>query len=301
MRRPGEIPNALSSKTLYPKGVQGRVNDSTGTGSMGTDLTGTMEPGLKSAATGDIICLDQVTFGYSRKRLVLEDLTLHIRRGEFLTLLGPSGCGKSTILNLVAGFYEPLAGLVTHGGEVIKGPSARRGVVFQGNALFDWMTVAQNIAFGFRFQSLSKLEKQQKVQTIIELVGLRGSERKYPYQLSGGMRQRVAVARSMVVQPEILLMDEPFAAVDVQTREGLQEELLKLHEQVAGAILFVTHSIEEAVFLSDRIIILDRNLGGIYDETIIELPEPRYSPMNRVSDAFNQYRTDLYLKMKAIS
>lgn len=254
-----------------------------------------------SSAGSDIIRLDEVTFGYSRKRLVLQALSLGIQRGEFLTLLGPSGCGKSTILNLIAGFYKPLAGLVTHGGEQVRGPSARRGVVFQSNALFDWMTVEQNIAFGFRFQSLPKLEKQQRVKTIIELVGLRGSDRKYPYQLSGGMRQRVAVARSMVVQPEILLMDEPFAAVDVQTREGLQEELLKLHEQVSGAILFVTHSIEEAVFLSDRIIILDRNLGGIYDEMTIRLPEPRYGAMNRVSDAFNQYRTDLYLKMKAIS
>ncbi|MEL6813467.1 MAG: ABC transporter ATP-binding protein [Cyanobacteria bacterium J06598_3] len=259
------------------------------------------EPDSPPTAQAEIIGLDRVTFGYSRKRLVLQDLTLSIRKGEFLTLLGPSGCGKSTILNLIAGFYKPLAGLVTHSGEPVKGPSERRGVVFQGNALFDWMTVEQNIAFGFRFQPLPKQEKQQRVQTIIQLVGLRGSEKKYPYQLSGGMRQRVAVARSMVVQPEILLMDEPFAAVDVQTREGLQEELLKLHEQVAGAILFVTHSIEEAVFLSDRIIILDRNLGGIYDETLVQLPEPRYAPMNRVSDAFNQYRTDLYLKMKAIS
>ncbi|MEL6492987.1 MAG: ABC transporter ATP-binding protein [Cyanobacteria bacterium J06634_6] len=259
------------------------------------------EPNRQTMAQEEIISLDRVTFGYSRKRLVLQDLTLSIQRGEFLTLLGPSGCGKSTIMNLIAGFYKPLAGLVTHGGEPVKGPSERRGVVFQGNALFDWMTVEQNIAFGFRFQPLPKLEKQQKVKTIIELVGLRGSERKYPHQLSGGMRQRVAVARSMVVQPEILLMDEPFAAVDVQTREGLQEELLKLHEQVSGAILFITHSIEEAVFLSDRIIILDRNLGGICDETVVQLPEPRYAPMNRVSDAFNQYRTDLYLKMKAIS
>ena len=247
-----------------------------------------------------IVSLDAVSFGYSRKRLVLQDLNLSIQQGEFLTLLGPSGCGKSTILNLIAGFYKPLAGLVTHGGEEVKGPSARRGVVFQSNALFDWMTVEQNIGFGFRFQSLSKYEKRQRVDTIIGLVGLRGNERKYPYQLSGGMRQRVAVARSMVVQPEILLMDEPFAAVDVQTREGLQEELLKLHEQVAGAILFVTHSIEEAVFLSDRIVILDRSLGGIAHDIRIYLPEPRYTAMNRVSDAFNQYRTDLYLKMKAI-
>lgn len=256
---------------------------------------------MQHSAQTEIIGFDKVSFGYSRKRLVLQDLTISIKRGEFLTLLGPSGCGKSTILNLIAGFYKPLSGLVTHGDQRIKGPSKNRGVVFQGNALFDWMTVEENVGYGFRFQSLPKREKQRKVKSIIEMVGLRGSEKKYPYQLSGGMCQRVAVARSMVVQPEILLMDEPFAAVDVQTREGLQEELLKLHEQVSGAILFVTHSIEEAVFLSDRIIILDRNLGGIYDETVVRLPEPRHSAMNRVSDVFNQYRTDLYLKMKAIS
>ncbi|MEM9216011.1 MAG: ABC transporter ATP-binding protein [Cyanobacteria bacterium P01_F01_bin.150] len=249
----------------------------------------------------EVISLNDVSFGYSRKKLVIKDLNLSIRRGEIVTLLGPSGCGKSTVLNLIAGFYAPLVGTVTHCGEVVKSPSARRGMIFQSNALFDWMTVEQNIAFGFRFQALSKYEKQQRVKAIIQLVGLEGSDRKYPYELSGGMRQRVAVARSMVVQPEILLMDEPFAAVDVQTREGLQEELLKLHQQVSGAILFVSHSIEEAVFLSDRIIILDRNLGGIIHDIPIHLSEPRYVAMNRVSDAFNQYRTELYVKMKAIS
>ncbi|MEL6263735.1 MAG: ABC transporter ATP-binding protein [Cyanobacteria bacterium J06623_5] len=292
------MPHAYTARTTSPPETDSPETDSPETALPETVMT---QSAMSPSTQAEIIRLDQVTFGYSRKRLVLEALSLSIQRGEFLTLLGPSGCGKSTILNLVAGFYEPLAGLVSHGGERVKGPSSRRGVVFQSNALFDWMTVEENIAFGFRFQPVPKPEKCQKVRTMIDLVGLRGSERKYPYQLSGGMRQRVAVARSLVVQPEILLMDEPFAAVDVQTREGLQEELLKLHEQVAGAILFVTHSIEEAVFLSDRIIILDRNLGGIYHESLIDLPEPRYAPMNRVSDAFNQYRTELYLKMKAIS
>jgi NitT/TauT family transport system ATP-binding protein len=198
---------------------------------------------------------------------------------------------------LVAGFYKPLLGSVTHNGYEIVKPSSQRGVVFQGDALFDWMTVKQNIAFGLRFLPIAKREQSFRVRNLIELVGLSGHENKYPYQLSGGMRQRVAVARSMVIQPEILLMDEPFAAVDVQTREGLQEEILKLHERIQGSILFVTHSIEEAVFLSDRILILSRNCGEICDEVMIDLPTPRYARLNRVSEEFNAYRKYIYMKM----
>ena len=247
-----------------------------------------------------VVTLDHVSFGYSHTKLILRDFSLTIRQGEILTLLGPSGCGKSTLLNLIAGFYKPLSGVVTHGDELIKAPSSKRGVVFQGNALFDWMTVEQNIGFGFRFQKIPAAESRFRVKQIIDLVGLAGSEKKYPYQLSGGMRQRAAVARSMVVHPEVLLMDEPFAAVDVQTREGLQEELLKLHDQVSGAILFVTHSIEEAVFLSDRIIVLDRDCRGIFDEIKVHLPSPRWSAMNRISEDFNHYRTHLYLRLKEL-
>jgi NitT/TauT family transport system ATP-binding protein len=248
-----------------------------------------------------LISLEQVSFGYSQKILVLENLNLKIKRGEFLTLLGPSGCGKSTVLNLIAGFEKPLYGTVMQSGQVVRKPSVQRGVVFQGNALFDWMTVEENIAFGFRFQSIPKRTKRLRTQSMIDLVGLRGSEKKYPYQLSGGMRQRVAVARSMVTQPEILLMDEPFAAVDVQTREELQEELLKLHEQIQGAILFVTHSIEEAVFMSNRVVILSRDMGKIHYEIDIDLPSPRHSSMNRISEEFNAYRKKIYIKMKEIA
>lgn len=253
---------------------------------------------LNSSQT--VVTLDHVSFGYSHTKLILKNFSLTIYQGEILTLLGPSGCGKSTLLNLIAGFYKPLSGVVTHGDELIKGPSSKRGVVFQGNALFDWMTVEQNISFGFRFQKIPSAENRFRVKQIIDLVGLAGSEKKYPYQLSGGMRQRAAVARSMVVHPEVLLMDEPFAAVDVQTREGLQEELLKLHDQVSGAILFVTHSIEEAVFLSDRIIVLDRDCRGIFDEIKVNLPSPRWSSMNRISEEFNYYRTQLYLRLKEL-
>ena len=249
------------------------------------------------ASEGGMIRLTNVSFGYKPDDLILSGLNLDIRRGEFLTLLGPSGCGKSTILNLIAGFLQPNSGYIEHNGRAIQGPDASRGVVFQGNALFDWMTVTENIAFGFRFQRISKASQAERVQSIIQLVGLGGSESKYPYELSGGMRQRVAVARSMVIHPEILLMDEPFAAVDVQTREGLQEELLKLQERIGGTVLFVTHSIEEAVFLSDRVIVMGDRLGRLNREFEIHLPSPRYSKMNRIDDDFSRYRKQIYLAM----
>ncbi len=245
----------------------------------------------------DMIRLTNVSFGYKQGEPILSGLNLSVRQGEFLTLLGPSGCGKSTILNLIAGFHQPNSGHIEHSGRTINGPDASRGVVFQGNALFDWMTVAENIAFGFRFQKISKAIRAERVQSIIQLVGLGGSESKYPYELSGGMRQRVAVARSMVIHPEILLMDEPFAAVDVQTREGLQEELLKLQERIGGTVLFVTHSIEDAVFLSDRVIVMGDRLGQIEREFDIHLPLPRHSNLNRVSDEFSLYRKQIYLTM----
>ncbi|MEM9536001.1 MAG: ABC transporter ATP-binding protein [Cyanobacteria bacterium P01_E01_bin.45] len=255
----------------------------------------------RSAASGDrsasTIQLSNVSFGYQPDKLILSEVDLSVRKGEFLTLLGPSGCGKSTILNLIAGFIRPISGTLEHNGQLVDGASASRGVVFQGNALFDWMTVEQNIAFGFRFQRIAAAEKRERVRSMIELVGLAGSESKYPYQLSGGMRQRVAVARSMVIQPEILLMDEPFAAVDVQTREGLQEELLKLQERIGGTVLFVTHSIEEAVFLSDRVVVMGDRLGQIEREFDIHLPSPRHSKLNRVSDEFSLYRKQIYLTM----
>lgn len=249
----------------------------------------------------EIIKLKDVTFGYSSRNVVLSNFNLDIYQGEFLTLLGPSGCGKSTILNLIAGFTHPVTGDIRHSGNTIEGPSSSRGVVFQNNALFDWMNVVENISFGFRFLNVSEKEWRSRVRKIIQLVGLEGSEKKYPYQLSGGMKQRVAVARSMVVQPEILLMDEPFAAVDVQTREGLQEELLKLHKEIESTVLFVTHSIEEAVFLSDRVIVLSGGKGEIYREFHIQLPLPRHSKLNRVSEEFNLYRKQIYMAMTNVN
>ncbi|MDZ4872210.1 MAG: Aliphatic sulfonates import ATP-binding protein SsuB [Chroococcidiopsis cubana SAG 39.79] len=253
---------------------------------------------VKDRRTDEIICLEKVSFGYDKRHLIVKDINLNIARGEFVSIIGPSGCGKSTILNLIAGFRKPISGSVKYNGQVVAGPSVSRGVVFQSNALFDWMTVEQNIAFGFKFKTVSRSEVKFRVQNIVKMVGLEGFEHKYPYDLSGGMRQRVAVARSLVMQPEILLMDEPFAAVDIQTREGLQEELLRLHEQTQGAVLLVTHSIDEAVFLSDRIIVLKKHLCSIFYEFKIQLEQPRYSHRNRISEEFNLYRKQVYTAMK---
>lgn len=255
----------------------------------------------KILQSDEIIRLEKVSFSYSKRQRILENVNLSISHGEFVSIVGPSGCGKSTILSLIAGFRKPSSGVVKHNGQEVKGPSATRGVVFQGNALFDWMTVKQNIAFGFKFQNISKFEIKQRVKNIITMVGLEGCDNRYPYQLSGGMKQRVAVARAIVVQPEILLMDEPFGAVDIQTREGLQEELLKLHKQTQGAVLLITHSIDEAVFLSDRVIVINKSLSGMFQEFKICLEDPRYSYKNRFSEAFNYYRKQIYTVMKELN
>ena len=247
--------------------------------------------------------LSKLTKKTSRDFTAIEDITFDIQPNTFVSIIGPSGCGKSTLLNMIAGLSDISSGEILLNDQPIVGPGPDRGMVFQNYALMPWMTVEENIRFAVEtvYPRLAPKQMTRNIKEQIQLVGLEGAEKKHPHELSGGMRQRVGIARALAINPQILLMDEPFAAVDVQPREGLQEELLKLHEQVAGAILFVTHSIEEAVFLSDRIIILDRNLGGIAHDIPIHLSEPRHVAMNRVSDAFNQYRTDLYLKMKAIS
>jgi NitT/TauT family transport system ATP-binding protein len=192
--------------------------------------------------------------------------------GEFRVFLGPSGCGKSTILSIVAGLYAPTTGQALLRGEPITGPGPDRGMVFQGYSSYPWLTVLDNVAFGLMLRGVPREERERTARTWIKKVGLEGSERKYPRQLSGGMRQRVAIARTLAVKPQIILMDEPFGALDVQTRLGMQNLVNELWEEIDATILFVTHDIPEAVYLADRIHILSAGPGTFVDEVEVDLP-----------------------------
>jgi NitT/TauT family transport system ATP-binding protein len=208
-------------------------------------------------------------------RLVLSDISLHIAEGEFVSIVGPSGCGKSTLLYMVGGFVAPSSGAVSVAGKPVTGPGPDRGPVFQEFALFPWKTVLGNVMYGLLQQGVSKPEAEAKARALISLVRLTGYERFYPKELSGGMKQRVAIARTLAYGPTILLMDEPFGALDAHTRTGLQNELLEIWERDRKTVLFVTHSVEEAVFLSDRVVVLTRSPGRLKATVDIDLPRPR--------------------------
>ncbi|HZK02571.1 MAG TPA: ABC transporter ATP-binding protein [Anaerovoracaceae bacterium] len=207
--------------------------------------------------------------------IVLDDFTIRIEENETVALLGPSGCGKSTALNIAAGFENADRGEALFLGEPIKIPSPERGVVFQSSVLFPWLTVGQNIAYGLKRQGARKSDINQKCNKYLELVGLIGFEHYFPHQLSGGMQQRVSLARVLVMEPEMLLMDEPFASLDAQTRFSMQELLIEISTQLKPSILFITHDVEEALFLSDRVYIMTRLPGSIKHELIMPFPKPR--------------------------
>jgi NitT/TauT family transport system ATP-binding protein len=201
---------------------------------------------------------------------------LAVAAGELVCLLGPSGCGKSTLLNLVAGFVAPSAGEVLVGGRAVAGPGPDRAMVFQEYALFPWMTVAQNVAFGLRLKGLAAGEIDRRVEALLARFGLEGAfHRRYPRELSGGMQQRVAIARALALDPPILLMDEPFGALDALTRRTLQAELLRVWAELRQTILFVTHSLDEALFLADRVLVMTSRPGVIRRDQRVALPRPR--------------------------
>jgi NitT/TauT family transport system ATP-binding protein len=208
-------------------------------------------------------------------RLALSDINLEIAEGEFVSIVGPSGSGKSTLLYIVGGFVAPSRGTVNVAGKTVTGPGPDRGPVFQEFALFPWKTVLGNVMYGLRQQGVAKPDAEAKARALISLVHLKGYERFYPRELSGGMKQRVAIARTLAYGPSILLMDEPFGALDAHTRTGLQKELLEIWERDRKTVLFVTHSVEEAVFLSDRVIVLTRSPGRIKATVDIDLVRPR--------------------------
>jgi len=205
----------------------------------------------------------------------LQGVSVGIARNEFAAILGPSGCGKSTLLNMVAGFDAPTRGAVRFDGEPVRTPSPRRAVVFQEPALFLWYTVFDNITFGLRTRGIAPSAYRDRVQTIIEQVGLQGFESHYPAELSGGMKQRVGIARVLVMEPDVLLMDEPFGSLDAQTRSVMQELLLSVWERHQQTVLFVTHDIEESIFLASRVVVMSARPGRIKAEINVDLPHPR--------------------------
>jgi ABC-type nitrate/sulfonate/bicarbonate transport system ATPase subunit len=218
--------------------------------------------------------------------VALSSFDLDIGEDEFLTILGPSGCGKSTLLNIIAGFEQATDGEVRLDGQIIRNPGPDRGVVFQEYALFPWLNVAQNIEFGLRERGVPKAQRKDRVTRQISTVGLDGFEDRFPQELSGGMRQRVALARVLVNDPKILLMDEPFAALDAQTRTIMQTELLRVWSAERRTALFVTHNIEEAVLLGDRLVVMTARPGRIKEIVNVKLPRPR----DVTSAEFNEIR-----------
>ncbi|ATO19268.1 ABC transporter ATP-binding protein [Acinetobacter sp. LoGeW2-3] len=203
--------------------------------------------------------------------VAVENVTLDIQQGEFVSIVGPSGCGKSTLLDLIAGLTRPSSGKILLSGKQITQPGLDRGIVFQQYALYPWLTALENIEFGLEAKGVDKKTRREKSKYYLDLVGLSGFENHYPNELSGGMKQRVAIARSLAYEPEILLMDEPFAALDAQTRETLQEELLNIWHSSNATIIFITHSIDEAIYLSQRVAIMTSRPGRIKD--VIEIPQ----------------------------
>lgn len=227
---------------------------------------------------------------------VVDDIQLSVSAGEFVCILGPSGCGKSTLLNMIAGFERPTAGQITCADKPIEAPGADRGIVFQEHTLFEWMTVRENVMFGLTANPQIRRQlpdPAKRAQECIGLVGLNGFEETYPNFLSGGMKQRTAIARSLAPDPRILLMDEPFGALDAQTRYVMQQELLRVWQETKKTILFVTHSIEEAVFLADRIVVMTHRPARIKNIIILGDPRPRDINNSRLS----AFKAELYASM----
>jgi NitT/TauT family transport system ATP-binding protein len=210
-----------------------------------------------------------------RDVVALQDINLQIPQGQFVCLLGPSGCGKSTLLNAIAGFAPPTAGTITADGQLVTGPGPERGMVFQEYALFPWMTVADNIGFGLEIQGRNRADLNVTVDQLLAMLALNDFRNRYPKDLSGGMRQRVAIARVLALDSPIMLMDEPFGALDALTRRNLQDELLRIWSELKKTIIFVTHSIEEALYLADRIVVMTYRPGTVKRDLLVDLPRLR--------------------------
>lgn len=265
-------------------------------------------PSANALRKGTSITLEQVTQTFALRSqatpgpssgaqhfTALQNVNLHIEAGEFLVIVGPSGCGKSTLLDLVGGLAKPTTGRVLLDGKPIQGPGLDRGIVFQQYALMPWLTTRANVEFGLQAMAgLSRAERQERSAHYIELVGLKGFENHYPHQLSGGMKQRVAIARSLAYEPGVLLMDEPFAALDAQTREQLQDELLRIWRATGRTILFITHGIDEAVYLGQRVAVMSSRPGRIEQIVTIQTPSHEAGADARASAEFVRDRHHIW-------
>jgi NitT/TauT family transport system ATP-binding protein len=247
-----------------------------------------------------------VSAGYENKRqktrlIALRDVFLDVYEGEFLAIVGPSGCGKTTLINMIAGFMKPLEGSIRVGGRVVDGPGADRAMVFQDYAVLPWRTVYKNVMFALenRHPRPSKAECRERIARALDMVGLTGFEKSLPYELSGGMRQRVGIARALVSEPEILLMDEPFGAVDAMTREAMQAEFEKIIEETGQTVVFITHSIDEALTLADRVVVVSNRPGRVMEIVDVDLPRSRFDEGVRRSERFGELREHIWSQLQS--
>ena len=228
--------------------------------------------------------------------LALDEVNLTVDKNEFICVVGPSGCGKTTLMNIIAGLYPPSTGTVRVRGELVTGPGKGKGVVFQQYALYPWLTVEKNVEFGLKMKGVAKAERQETARKYIKIVGLEKFASSFPKELSGGMKQRVAIARAYATDPEVLLMDEPFGALDAQTRAQLQENLLNTWQQERKTCFFITHDVEEAVLLSTKIIIMSAGPGRIREVVDVNLPYPR-NQETKLTPEFNEMKNSIWNKV----
>jgi NitT/TauT family transport system ATP-binding protein len=242
------------------------------------------------------IDVDSVSYRFDPQHLALGNVKLIVPLGQFVCLLGPSGCGKTTLLNLIAGFLAPSEGYIFVNGQVVNEPGPDRGMVFQDYSLFPWLTVLQNIEFGPSIAGMKSSERRERAVHYLELVNLGDIAHRYPTQLSGGMKQRVAIARALAAGPKVLLMDEPFAALDAMTRSRLQNELIRIHELERPTIIFVTHNIDEAIRLADRVLVMSPNPGRVVSDVLIDLEKPRARTSLEFARLYDRFEHEIGLE-----
>jgi NitT/TauT family transport system ATP-binding protein len=249
----------------------------------------------------DALTVDDISFSYPNGHRVFSSFSLNARPGEFVAILGPSGCGKTTLLNLLSGFVQPQSGQICINQTAVRPERSELGYVFQAPQLFPWLSALENVRFGLRMAARIN-ESQQRSQALqyLRLVGLENATHRLPHQLSGGMQQRVSLARTLALEPSVLLMDEPFAALDAISRNSMNEETLRIWAELGQTVLFITHDIDEAVFLADRVIVLNIAPGGIHSELNIHLPRPRSNLKTRRLPAFLDYRNELMERISQV-